>query len=114
VRSALVARQTGQTVIGVIENMSGMAQPDGSVLDIFGSGGGKIVAERLSDADHGEVPLFGSVPLSPAFRVGGDNGEAVVLTQPEDPAASALLTIADRLLGLGRGLAGRSLGIRPR
>ncbi len=48
VRSALVARQTGQRVIGVIENMAGLAQPDGTVLEIFGSGGGQDVADRLS------------------------------------------------------------------
>ena len=47
-RSATVARQTGQRVIGVIENMSGLAQPDGTVLELFGSGGGADVAARLS------------------------------------------------------------------
>src|SRR3954447_19826186 len=39
-RSGLVARQTGQTVIGVVENMAGLSQPDGTVLELFGSGGG--------------------------------------------------------------------------
>ena len=114
VRSALVARQTGQKVIGVIENMAGMVQPDGSVLDVFGSGGGALVVERLSDAEHGQVPLLGSVPLSPAFRVGGDTGEPAVLTHPEDPAAAVVLEIAERLSTGGRGLAGRSLGVTLR
>jgi len=114
VRSALVARQTGQRVIGVVENMAGLAQPDGSVIDVFGSGGGALVAARLSDAEHGEVPLLGSVPLSPAFREGGDAGEPAVLGLPDDPAAAELLRIADRVASLGRGLAGKPLGISPR
>ncbi|QBE47815.1 DUF59 domain-containing protein [Leucobacter triazinivorans] len=119
VRSALVARQTGQRVIGVVENMAGLAQADGTVLDVFGSGGGRLVSERLSaPAETGappeEVPLLGSVPLSPAFRAAGDRGEPAVLTDPEDPAAAELLRVARRIIDLGRGLAGRSLGIAPR
>ncbi len=113
VRSALVARQTGQRVIGVVENMAGLAQPDGSVIDVFGSGGGALVAERLSDDEHGEVPLLGSVPLSPAFRAGGDAGEPAVLTEPSDPAAAVVLEVARAIAGRGRGLAGRQLGLRP-
>lgn len=114
VRSALVARQTGQHVIGVVENMAGLAQPDGSVLDLFGSGGGALVADRLSDAEHGVVPLLGSVPLSPRFREGGDAGAPTVLTDSADPAAAEVIRIAGMLAQGGRGLAGRSLGISVR
>lgn len=113
VRSALVARQTGQRVVGVIENMSGLTQPDGTVLDLFGSGGGKLVAERLSDEEHGTVPLLGSVPLSPGFRIAGDSGDPAVLAAPEDPAAAEVLRIAHELSSQGRGLAGRSLTVTP-
>lgn len=111
VRSALVARQTGQRVIGVIENMAGLAGPDGVVVDIFGSGGGRLVADRLSGDEHGEVPLLGSVPLSVGFREAGDAGTPAVLASPEDPAARELARIAETLAGRGRGLAGRSLPI---
>ncbi|MDO9398796.1 MAG: P-loop NTPase, partial [Herbiconiux sp.] len=45
-RSGLVAMQTGQSVYGVIENMAGYVAPDGSLVEIFGSGGGREVAER--------------------------------------------------------------------
>src|SRR5690606_15250748 len=83
-RSALVARQTGQSVIGVIENMAGLAQPDGSVLQLFGEGGGAAVAERLG------VPVLASVPLSVALREGGDSGLPVVVGDPGDPAAVAI------------------------
>lgn len=109
-RSAIVARQTGQRVIGVIENMAGLPQPDGSVLELFGSGGGVDAAARLSTPEQ-PVSVLGSIPLSIALREGGDDGLPVVLSHPDDPAAVAITAIADRLAVAGRGLAGRSLGL---
>ncbi|MCP2030412.1 ATP-binding protein involved in chromosome partitioning [Okibacterium sp. HSC-33S16] len=111
-RSGIVARQTGQKVIGVIENMAGLAQPDGSVLSLFGEGGGAEVARRLS-ADSDAVPLIASVPLSVPLRAGGDAGAPVVLEHPDDPASVAIRSVADALLSRGRGLVGRSLGLAP-
>jgi ATP-binding protein involved in chromosome partitioning len=107
-RSGLVARQTGQTVIGVVENMAGLVQPDGSVLELFGSGGGAAVAARL------DVPLLAAVPLSVALRTGGDTGLPVVLGDPADDAAQAILGLAEVLATRERGLAGRKLGLSPR
>ncbi|MCU1533974.1 MAG: hypothetical protein JWR53_455 [Glaciihabitans sp.] len=109
-RSGLVARQTGQRVIGVIENMAGLAQPDGSILQLFGSGGGADAAARLSTDDQ-PVPLLASIPLSVPLREGGDAGEPVVLAHPEDPAAAAILALAATLAVRERGLAGRKLGL---
>ncbi len=109
-RSAIVARQTGQTVIGVVENMAGFAQPDGSVLELFGSGGGADAASRLSTPEQ-PVPLLASVPLSLALREGGDAGRPVVLEYPEDAAARVIRALAHDLATRGRGLAGRKLGL---
>lgn len=95
-RSAIVARQTGQHVFGVIENMAGFALPDGTALELFGSGGGADVAARLS-APHKVVPLLASIPLSLALRKGGDEGVPVVLSHPENPASVAILAVADLL-----------------
>lgn len=106
-RSALVARQTGQSVLGVVENMAGLPQPDGSVLELFGTGGGEAVSQRL------EAPLLASIPLSIALREGGDAGAPVVLTDPGDPAAAAILALADRLVVRSTPLAGRPLGVSP-
>ena len=114
VRSALVARQTGQRVISVIENMAGLAQPDGTVLDLFGTGGGKLVADRLSSDEHGVVPLLGSIPLSAEFRASGDAGLPAVLALPHDPAARELDRIAGVLAAQGRGLSGKPLGVSVR
>ena len=109
-RSALVARQTGQRVIGVIENMAGLVQPDGTVIDVFGTGGGAAVASRLSTPDE-IVPVLASIPLSIPLRQGGDDGRPVVLSDPTDPAAAAILSVAAQLAVRERGLAGRKLGL---
>ena len=113
-RSGVVARQTGQSVYGVIENMSAMVQPDGSLLELFGSGGGDEVARRLSVGQPAPVPVLAQVPLSLALRSGGDAGLPVVLGAPDDPAARAILELAHRMKTRARGLAGLSLGLTPR
>jgi ATP-binding protein involved in chromosome partitioning len=110
-RSGVVARQTGQAIYGVVENMAGLAQPDGTVLDIFGTGGGEEVARRLSASQDAPVELLASVPLSIALRAGGDLGEPIVLAHPDDPASVAIRSVADRLASRSRGLAGRKLGL---
>ncbi|KRC50634.1 sodium:proton antiporter [Leifsonia sp. Root227] len=110
-RSGVLARQTGQKVIGVIENMAGLPQPDGTVLDLFGSGGGAEVARRLSAGQDEQVPLLASVPLSIPLRAGGDTGAPIVVTDPADASAEAIRSVADRLATRARGLSGRKLGI---
>ncbi|KTR41223.1 sodium:proton antiporter [Curtobacterium oceanosedimentum] len=110
-RSGVVARQTGQRVIGVVENMAGLVQPDGSVLHLFGEGGGDETAARLSRGQDSPVPVLGRVPLSVPLREGGDTGLPVVLGAPDDPAALALRSVADAVTTMGRGLAGRKLGL---
>jgi ATP-binding protein involved in chromosome partitioning len=110
-RSGVVARQTGQRVIGVVENMAGLVQPDGTVLHLFGEGGGDETAARLSRGQDVPVPVLGRVPLSVPLREGGDIGLPVVLGSPEDPAAVALRGVAERITTMGRGLAGRKLGL---
>lgn len=112
VRSGVVARQTGQRIVGVIENMAAFALPDGTLVDVFGAGGGAAVAAALS-TDDGAVPLLGSVPLSPALRRGGDEGEPVVLADPGDPAARAISAVADTLASTRSSLAGRALPVSP-
>lgn len=112
VRSGVVARQTGQRIVGVIENMAAFALPDGTLVDVFGAGGGAAVAAALS-TDDAEVPLLGSVPLSPALRRGGDEGEPVVLADPGDPAARAISAVADTLVSTRSSLAGRALPVSP-
>lgn len=113
-RAGQLAEQTGQAVAGVIENMGPMTLPDGTVLDVFGAGGGQEVADRLARVLGSAVPLLGSVPLDPALRRGGDAGDPVVLSAPDSPAGRALARVAERLAVRPRGLAGRRLPLSPR
>jgi ATP-binding protein involved in chromosome partitioning len=112
-RAGTIALQTHQRLAGVIENMSWLELPDGSRMDLFGSGGGAAVAEALTRSVGAEVPLLGQVPIDPALREGGDTGRPLVLSDPGSPAAQVLRQVADRLAGRPRGLAGMSLGLSP-
>ena len=110
-RAGSISQQTRQRVAGVIENMSAMVLPDGSVMDVFGSGGGQQVAERLSVLTGGTVPLLGQIPLDPQLRVHGDDGNPIAVSEPDSPAAQAVREIADQLVVRRDSLAGKSLGL---
>ncbi|MCL2463748.1 MAG: Mrp/NBP35 family ATP-binding protein [Micrococcales bacterium] len=99
-RAGAVAAQTHQRIVGVIENMSWLTQPDGSRLELFGSGGGAQVAQRLSGLLGTDVPLLGQVPIDVALRESGDAGTPVVAADPDSPAAVALRDIAAALAEL--------------
>ncbi|HET8878467.1 MAG TPA: Mrp/NBP35 family ATP-binding protein, partial [Arthrobacter sp.] len=113
-RAGTIAVQTGQTVAGVIENMSYLEMPDGARMELFGSGGGAVLAGRLSASVGTSVPLLGQIPLDILLREGGDAGKPLVLGRPETPAAVALEAIATQLGSSPRNLAGRPLGLQPR
>jgi ATP-binding protein involved in chromosome partitioning len=112
-RAGSIALQTRQRIVGVVENMSGLVLPDGSTLQVFGEGGGRQVAERLSRAVGAEVPLLGQIPLDPALVAAGDSGVPIVLSAPDSAVGKILLSIADSLSSRRRGLAGMSLGLDP-
>ena len=80
-------------------------------MDIFGSGGGQDVSDRLTTAVGAKVPLLGQIPLDTAVREGGDDGTPIVLSRPETPAAQALEAVAQKLAVRERGLVGMSLSI---
>jgi ATP-binding protein involved in chromosome partitioning len=112
-RAGAIALQTRQRIVGVVENMSGLVMPDGTTWEIFGEGGGRQVAERLTRAIGADVPLLGQVPLDPALVAAGDSGVPLVLSAPDSAAGRELRGIADTLAARRRGLAGMSLGLDP-
>jgi ATP-binding protein involved in chromosome partitioning len=112
-RAGSIALQTHQQIVGVVENMSWLEMPDGSRMDLFGSGGGGAVAESLSRSTGTDVPLLGQVPIDQRVREGGDDGTPIVLSAPESPAAQAIRAVADRLAQRQTSLVGRSLGLTP-
>ncbi|MEY9963240.1 ATP-binding protein involved in chromosome partitioning [Streptacidiphilus sp. MAP12-16] len=114
-RAGTIALQTHQTIVGVIENMSGMPCPHcGEMVDVFGTGGGQTVSDALTKATGAKVPVLGSIPIDLGLRQGGDEGKPVVLSDPDSPAGAALRAIAGKLSNRQRGLSGLSLGITPR
>ena len=93
-RSAEMASKLKLEVAGVIENMSGFVTPAGERYQLFGEGGGQLLADEL------DVPLLASVPLTMPLREQSDAGTPVVLSDPDDPAAQALLHAARGLIAL--------------
>ena len=110
-RAGSLSQQTRQRVAGVIENMSAMVMPDGSTLDVFGSGGGEVVAERLTTLVGTEVPLLGQVPLDPPLRSHSDAGTPVVLADPDSPSSKEISKIAQGLAKRRNSLAGKPLSL---
>ncbi|HXQ35847.1 MAG TPA: Mrp/NBP35 family ATP-binding protein [Anaerolineales bacterium] len=78
-------------ILGIIENMSYLDLPDGTRMDIFGSGGG----EQLAHAT--DTPFLGKVPIDQNVRIGGDSGKPIVVSHPDSVAAKSLREIAESL-----------------
>jgi ATP-binding protein involved in chromosome partitioning len=93
-RSAEMAGKLQLEIAGVIENMSGFVTPGGERFQIFGEGGGQLLAEEL------EVPLLAKIPITMALREQSDSGVPVVFSDPDDPAAQALRHAARGLIAL--------------
>jgi ATP-binding protein involved in chromosome partitioning len=93
-RSAEMATKLKLEIAGVIENMSGFVTPGGERFQIFGEGGGQLLAEEL------DVPLLAKVPLTMPLREQSDSGLPLVMADPDDPAAQALRQGARGLIAL--------------
>jgi ATP-binding protein involved in chromosome partitioning len=110
-RAGAIALQTHQRLVGVVENMSWLELPDGSRMEVFGSGGGATVAESLTRVMGAPVPLLGQIPLDTRVREAGDSGTPIVLADPSAPAAKALEEVAARLALRRESLVGKPLGL---
>jgi ATP-binding protein involved in chromosome partitioning len=93
-RSAEMATKLKLEIAGVIENMSGFVTPSGERFQIFGEGGGQLLAEEL------DVPLLAKIPLTMPLREQSDTGTPLVFADPDDPAAQALRQGARGLIAL--------------
>ncbi len=78
-------------ILGVVENMSYLTLPDGSRMDVFGTGGGEALAKAAN------VPFLGAIPMNPSVRVGSDTGKPIVVTDPESDAGQALKQVAETI-----------------
>ena len=78
-------------ILGIVENMSYLDLPDGTRMDLFGSGGG----ERLAQST--ETTFLGGIPIDQNVRIGGDTGKPIVASHPDSPVAKALTEIAQKI-----------------
>ena len=78
-------------ILGIVENMSYLELPDGTHMDIFGTGGGEHLAQMTS------TPFLGKVPIDQNVRIGGDTGKPIVVSHPDSPVAKSLREIAENL-----------------
>jgi ATP-binding protein involved in chromosome partitioning len=93
-RSAQMANKVQLEIAGVVENMSGFTTPSGERFQLFGEGGGQLLADEL------DVPLLGKVPLTMPLREQADAGVPLVTTDPDDPASIAIREAASGLIAL--------------
>jgi ATP-binding protein involved in chromosome partitioning len=94
-RAGALGRQLRMPVRGVIENMSYLQVPDGTRLQVFGSGGGELLASSLN------VALLASIPLDVAVREGADEGRPAVAVDAEGPVAQAFEQLAAKIISTG-------------
>ena len=78
-------------ILGIVENMSYLDLPDGTRMDIFGSGGGEHLAQIT------ETTFLGTVPMDQNVRIGGDTGKPIVVSHPDSPVAKALTEITQKI-----------------
>jgi ATP-binding protein involved in chromosome partitioning len=90
-RAAFMGQKVNLEVKGIIENMSWFTGDDGKRYELFGSGGGEDLAQKL------EVPFLGKVPLVPALRAGSDSGHPIMAEEPEGEASLAFASIAEQI-----------------
>jgi ATP-binding protein involved in chromosome partitioning len=117
-RAGTMASMLEQKVIGVVENMAYLESEcphcgQTHRVDVFGSGGGAEVARTLTARLGYEVPLLAEVPIDPQLSSGGDLGVPLVATEPERPAAAAIIDLARLLSERRPSLVGRKLGVTP-
>lgn len=92
-RGVQMFRKLNVPVLGVVENMSYLVCPHcGGEIDIFSRGGGRRMSEKFN------VPFLGEIPIDPEIRKGGDEGNPIVISHPESPAAKAFMDVAEGVL----------------
>src|SRR6266540_601940 len=93
VRAAQMARKTNMRLLGVVENMSFQV---GTGEELFGSGGGDALAEEV------EAPLLGRIPFDPKLAAYADEGEPIVLAEPDAEVSQAITALAEAIAATKR------------
>nr|WP_143145478.1 Mrp/NBP35 family ATP-binding protein [Desulfovibrio litoralis] len=93
VRKALNFLETAHgKVLGVVENMSGLACPHcGKEIELFKKGGGELLAKTQG------LNFLGAIPLDPATVIAADLGVPVVLLKEDSVAKQSFLNLAQKI-----------------
>ena len=91
--------QVNVEVLGLVENMSQMTLPDGTVLDVFGAGATQQTAKQYN------LPFLGAIDLDPQVRTGGDSGLPAALAGDATPRGREFLAIAEKVIARSQELA---------
>ena len=94
--------QVNVEVLGLVENMSQMTLPDGTVLDVFGAGATQQTAKQYN------LPFLGAIDLDPQVRTGGDSGLPAALAGDATPRGREFLAIAQNVVARTQELAAKS------
>lgn len=91
-KSISMLKKVNVDILGIVENMSYFIAPDtGKTYEIFGEGGGKILAEENN------CELLGKIPIDPRIRIGGDKGTPIVYEMPDSEYAKTFIEISQKL-----------------
>jgi ATP-binding protein involved in chromosome partitioning len=96
VRAAQMAQKTNMRLVGVAENMSYLARSDGGREELFGSGGGEALAAEVG------APLLARIPFDPQLGAYADEGEPMVLAEPEAEVSREIVGLAEAIAATKR------------
>lgn len=91
-RSVSFCEKVSLPVVGIIENMSGLACPHcGERIDLFKTGGGESLAHEMG------VPLLGHIPIDPNIVNCGDDGVPYIHRFADSPASQAFARVVAQI-----------------
>ena len=93
IRAVRMFQQLGAPILGMVENMSYLVAPDGSIIDLFGRGGAEQKAQELA------VPFLGAVPMYPEMRKNSDAGTPLKNYEGDPTLRAALEHVVTTLAG---------------
>ena len=90
-RAVAMYKKLNIPTLGIVENMSYFVCPEcRHEADIFGKRGGEKMAAELG------IPFLGGIPIYQPIREGGDSGVPLLISEPDAPAAKAIVEVAAR------------------
>lgn len=93
-KSVTFSKINNLPMIGIVENMGGIACPHcGKEIEVFKIGGGERAAKEM------DVPFLGRIPIDPEISVQCDGGVPFVIACPDSPATMAFEGIARKCEG---------------